>query len=239
MANETNQRRGILGRSFRVVITGVMALLTILVIAHFTWKYSGSNQWEKVIDKDGVTIYTLKAPGETLKRIRGVTHVKTTMNTAVAMMMQTSTEDCKSWFPNCTSLQAVQPWNPHDLTYIQLYRMKAFRPFAPREALLKGRASQDPVSKSVLVEFTASPDEVASDSCCYRISHMQNTWRFTPQADGLVEVENRMNVDLGLPYPMFNRFIPNALYRQLKRLPKQLDNPRFKQAKYETIKERT
>jgi hypothetical protein len=234
----SSKGKGGIGRVFRFLAATGGIILAVLVSAHFAWKYSGSNQWEKIIDKDGVQIYTLKAPGETLKRVRGVTHVKISMSGAVAMMMQTSSEDCRSWFPGCTSIQAVQPWNEKDLTYVQLYRLKAFKPFAPRETLLRGRASQDAVTKAVLIEFTASPDDLPQNACCYRVSHMQNTWRFTPLDNGLVEVENRMNVDLGLPYPMFNRFIPNALYRTLTRLPKQVDNVRWKQAKFDGIQER-
>ena len=85
----------------------------------------------------------------------------------------------------------------------------------------------------------AMPDELPQNSCCFRVAHMHNTWRFTPLDNGLVEVENRMNVDLGIPYFMFNRFIPSAMYRTLARLPKQVDNERWRQAKYDLIKERT
>jgi hypothetical protein len=237
--NTSIQPRRVLGTIFRVLAIGGALVLTILVAAHFAWKYSGSNQWEPVIDKDGIKIYTLKAPGEVVERVRGVTHVKTTLNAAVAMMMQTDTKACREWFPGCTSVQAIQPWNPEDLTYIHLYRLTAFRPFSPREWLLKARASQDPQTKSVLIEFLAVPDELPQNSCCFRVSHLHNTWRFTPLDNGLVEVENRQNVDLGIPYVMFNRFIPSAMYRVLARLPKYLEDDRLQQAKYDLIKEKS
>lgn len=237
MTTESTKSRGVIGKIFRVLLTGGAVIVTLLVVAHFAWKYSGSNQWEKVIEKDGVTVYTLKAPGDTVIRVKGVTQAKSTLSGAVAAMMQTSTQECRTWFPGCTSLDTVQPWNPNDLTYVQLYRMSAFKPFAPRETLLRARASQDAASKAVLVEFTASPDELPLNSCCYRVSHMQNTWRFTPVAKGVIQVENRMNVDFGLPYPMFNRFMPRGLYKQLTRMPKHLGRPEWQQAKFQGIVE--
>lgn len=237
MTTET-KKRGFLGKFFRVLMTGGAVIVTLLVIAHFAWKYSGSNEWEKVIEKDGVTVYTLKAPGDTVLRVKGITQAKSSLSGAVAAMMQTSTEECRTWFPGCTSLDTVQPWNPKDLTYVQLYRMSAFKPFAPRETLLRARASQDPATKTVIVEFTASPDELPLNSCCYRVSHMQNSWRFTPVSAGVIQVENRMNVDFGLPYPMFNRFMPRGLYRQMTKMDKHLGRPEWQQARYDGIVEK-
>lgn len=231
--------KGVLRRVFSALAIGWSIVLTIAVVAHFAWKYSGSNRWEPVIDKNGVKIYTLKAPGSVVKRFRGVTHVKTTMSAAVAIMMQTDTKDCSDWFSGCTSVQAVQPWNPQDLSYVHLFRLKAPPPFSARETLLKARASQDPQTKAVLIEFMAMPDDLPQNACCYRVSHMHNTWRYTPLDNGEVEVEVRMNVDLGLPYVIFNRFIPSGLYRTLSRLPAFLEDDRWQHFRYDQIKEKT
>ncbi len=225
-------------RIFKGLAVGMLVLLVIVNIVHFTWKNSGSGRWEQVIDKDGVKIYTLKSPGSVLKRVRGVTHVKTTLNAAVESMMQTSSKDCQSWFPGCQSVQTVKPWNPQDLTYVQLYRLNPKFPFSGREFLLKGKVTQDPQTKAVLIEFMAMPDELALNSCCFRVAHMHNSWRFTPQANGLVEVENRMNVDLGIPYFLFNRYTPGSLFRLLAPLQKYLDNDRWQHTKYDLIKEK-
>jgi hypothetical protein len=237
--NASIQPRRVLGKIFKVLAIGGPVILTILVAAHFAWKYSGSNQWEPVIDKNGVKIYTLKAPGHVVERIRGITHVKTTLNAAVESMIQTDSEDCADWFPGCTSIQAIQPWNPHDLTYTHLYRLKANPPFSAREVLIKAQVSQNPQTKAVLIEFMAMPDELPQNSCCFRLSHMHNTWRFTPLDNGQVEVEIRMNVDLGIPYVMFNGFTPGGLYGLLARLQEYLNNDRWQHARYDLIKEKS
>jgi hypothetical protein len=197
--------------------------------------YSGSNQWEPVINKNGIQVYTLKAPGSLVKRVRGVTHVKASMNTVASAMMSGTSEDCKKWFPGCSSIQSISSSGPQNQIF--MFRMKAFRPFAPREFLLKGRTSQDPRTKAVLIEFTAAPDELPQNACCYRVSHMANSWRFTPLDNGLVEVENRVNMDIGIPYFMFNRFIPGGQFRMLGRLQKYLDEK--KGATFAGIEEKT
>ncbi|HEX9981685.1 MAG TPA: hypothetical protein VGF69_00340 [Thermoanaerobaculia bacterium] len=227
-----------MAKAARFLFIAAVVLMVLATGAHFAWKYSGSNKWEKVIDKNGVTIYTLKAPGDVVQRVRGVTRVRTTMNAAVDSMMQTSSEDCSTWFPSCKSIAAIQPWNSQDLSYIHLFRLRARGPFDAREVLIKARATQNPVTKAVLIDFMAMPDDLPQNDCCYRVSHMHNTWSFTPLDNGQVEVENRMNVDMGLPYFMFNRFAPRAQYRLLHPLQKYLDNPRWQQARYPSIQER-
>jgi hypothetical protein len=60
----------ILGKLFRAVrrwfVPGALALLVLGGVAHLAWKASGSGQWQKVRDEDGVQVFTLKEPGATL-----------------------------------------------------------------------------------------------------------------------------------------------------------------------------
>jgi hypothetical protein len=232
--NATTRPRRIFRRIFKVLGIGGALLLFLAVVAHYMWMYSGSNQWEPAIDKNGIKIYTLKAPGNLVKRLRGVTRVKTTMNAAVSAMMSTDLSDCKEWFPRCGRAETLHQASPQDMTRVFLFSVP-FRPFPQREFMLKGRASQDPVTKAVLVEYNAVPDEVTQNACCYRITHMANSWRFTPLPDGWVEVENRVNMDIGVPYFMFNRFMPGGQFRMLGRLQKYLDKK--KDNKFEGIKD--
>ena len=236
MASEnSNKPKRLAVRIFKSLTIGGAVLLTLAVAAHLAYMYSGSGQWEKAIDKKGITIYTLKSPGSLVKRIKGVTRVRSTMNVAAAAMMSGSTEDCKEWFPGCSGVQTIQPWNPQDRIF--LFRVRAFRPFAPREFLIKGRTTQDPQTKAVLVEFTASPDEIPQNACCVRVARMANSWRFTPVGNGTVEVENRVNMDIGIPYFMFNRFMPGGQFRMLGRLQKYL--AKKKDATWEGIEEKS
>jgi hypothetical protein len=239
MTQENSKPKSLFRRIAKVVVIGWAVVLTLVVAIHLSWKYSGSNRWEPAIDQNGVKVYTLKAPGSVVKRIRGVTHVKTTLNAAVESMIQTDSKDCAEWFPGCQAVASIHPWNAQDMSYIQLFRLPPHPPFDAREVLIKAQVSQDPVSKAVLVEFTGMPDELPPDNCCYRLSHMQNSWRFTPLQNGEVEVENRMNVDLGIPYVMFNRFTPHAQYKLLANMQKFLDNDRWRHAKYDAIKEKS
>src|SRR5215468_1513549 len=102
---------------------GALTLIAILFISHLVWKSSGSNEWELKIDKGGVKVYTLKSPGSSLKRLRAVTRVKTTLNRAVAAMMDTDVQNCAEWIPGCVSSKSIEPWNAQGLYYTQFYQV--------------------------------------------------------------------------------------------------------------------
>jgi hypothetical protein len=218
---------------------GYTAVIVVvaLAIAHFAWKYSGSNTWEKVFEKNGVTVYALKEPGYTLKRFKAVTHVNTTLTRAVAAMASTDAEDCDEWAPGCKSEKAIQPFNAQDLTYTHLFRLAYPKPFAPREFLIHAHITQDMPSKSVLVDFHAEPDAIPHNDGYFRIPFLHNTWRFTPGQKGDVVVEATMNTDQGVPYVIVNKVVPYGLYDVCHNLQAFLDKPKWNNAKFAQIAE--
>ena len=169
MSQETPRKpRRVLRVIGKVLGYGGLLLVAALIVAHFAWKYSGSGQWELEINKKGVQVYSRKTPGTTLKDFRTVRRVKTTLHRAVAAMTSTDSEDCAEWSPGCVAKLTIQPWDPNKLTYVQLYRMDYPKPFKPREFLINAKVTQDPKTRTVLVDFTTQPDLVPRNACCPR-----------------------------------------------------------------------
>jgi hypothetical protein len=221
----------------KVLSFGSVLVIAVLIAAHLAWKYAGSNKWTLEIDKNGIKIYSLKAPGSVLKDWKAVRRVKLTLNRAVAAIMSTDNEDSVDWDPRSASVKAIQPFNSQDLTYIHLYRLDLPAPFSPREILVKGKASQDPKSKAVVVEFIARPNELPQNQCCVRITKFQHTWRFTTLGDGEIEVECVSRHDLKVPYVFVNRVAPGALYELFSRLPRLLNKEKWNDARFASISE--
>jgi hypothetical protein len=213
-----------------------LTLIVILSLAHFVWKSSGSNEWKLEIDKDGVKVYSLKPPGSSLKRIKGITRIKTTLNHAVAAMLDTDTENCAEWIRGCVISQSAEPWNAKDQYLIQFVRVNYPSPFSPREYLLKVQVTQDAKSKAVFVEFTAVPDLLPKNDCCFRVTHMRNSWRYTPLENGEIEVEHLEDVDHEIPYFQWNRMAPNSIHKLLSVLPKHLNKEKYQNSSFDFIK---
>jgi hypothetical protein len=221
----------------RVLLFGSALVIAILVAAHFAWKYSGSKEWKLEVDKNGVQVYSLKAPGSALKRFKAVRRVKTTLNRAVAEMISTDLDDCAEWMGTKCAIETIQPWNSQEMYHILLFRINYPSPFSPREFILKVQVSQDPQSKAVLVKYDSIPDMLPRNECCLRVENMHNSWRFTPLENGEVEAELQMNMDEGLPYFLVNRFIPGSLYEGFSVLEKRYNREKWLHAKLDLVKE--
>jgi hypothetical protein len=216
--NTTTRSRTVLNTVVKILSFGIAVVLVILVVAHFAWKYSGSNKWELALDKDGVKVYALKSPGSALKQFKAVTRIRTKLNSVVAAMTDTSSEACSEFVPGCTSGEILEPLTSQSQYFIQSYRVDFPRPFSPRDLVIKTQFSQDLQSKAVFVQCTALPDRLPRNACCFRVTNMHNSWRYTPLENGELEVEFLGNYDIGIPYPMFNRVIPGALHDLLLHL---------------------
>ena len=201
----------------KLLSIGALFLIALSFLSHWVWKTSGSNTWELQIDKDGAKVYALKAPGSSLKQYKGVTRVKTTLDRAVAAMMDTSMQNARDWGISCVDEKPVESWNSKDKYYIHFYRTTPpLFPYSPREFLLKTQFSQDLQSKAVSVEYIAVPSMLPQNDCCFRVENMHNRWRFTPLENGEIEIEFVQDKpqELGVTYLLVNRRAPYAMNKE-------------------------
>jgi hypothetical protein len=190
------------------------------------------------IDKDGVQVYAVKAPGSTLKHFRLVTHVKTSLNHVVAVFTDNSLDHCKEWLPSCTSSKPLELWNSQGLYTIIDYHMNLPLGFDPRQLILKYQFSQDPQTKALTIDVMAVPDMLPPDNCCVRITHYHNRWRWTPLKNGEVEVEIVEDFDPKLPYIMMNSRT-NYLWKFMSRVPLLLEKEQYSNESFNFILEPT
>ncbi|MGD0098633.1 MAG: START domain-containing protein, partial [Terracidiphilus sp.] len=193
----------------------VLVACAALFVAHITWKYSGSNKWELVIDRNGVKVYSLKTPGDVLKKFKMVRRVHTSMRQIVDVMSDTSLQHCTDWNPSCVAAQIIEPWQKdaksvHSLNY---YRLNLPSPFSPRDLVFREDISQDPQSKVLTVHLVTVPDRFPDNNCCVHVTHIDNEWRWTPVGNGQVELVLTDELDPRLPY-----FMTNARAEQLYKL---------------------
>jgi ribosome-associated toxin RatA of RatAB toxin-antitoxin module len=235
--NTISNRQKTLGKIARLLVQASLFALAILAVLHLVWKYSGSNKWTLEIDRDGKKVYSIKTPGTSLKHFKGTTRVRATLNTVVAAMLATDVEHCAEWIPGCSSERTVEPWSSQELALVHFYHVDYPSPFAPREFLLKEQVSQDPVSRATMVTFTAVPDKLPRNECCFRIAEMHNSWQFTPLKNGELEVEFVENFDQGMPYFLINQEMPDAVYDTLSLLPAYFSKTEWRNTKFDFIKE--
>jgi hypothetical protein len=221
-------------RLVRVVALASVALVALYVVASVAWRFSGSNQWELARDQDGVKVYTLKAPGSDLTQAKGVVQVRSTLGGLVKLMTDPSTCD-GSWCYDRRSIERVDDW----LEYVSFKTNLPF-PFQKREFVVRTQVHQDPRTKEILLEIAAAPDKAPPNDCCFRVTDMNNTWRFTPLENGLVEMEFINNSDVGgfMPNLLMNTQRPKRLAGALLAMQDMLYKKKYQDVKLDFIKEK-
>jgi len=228
------------GRIRKFLLRSVLALIVALTVAHFVWKNSGSSQWEKVGERNGVTVYAMKTPGTPLKKFKAVWKIRSKVSRFV-MWASDQNPDPKY------SMRAQAGHYDHriieehgDLRATWSTWKQPFGKYlTPRQFVVRVGFSQNPVTKTLLYAVTGEPEKIPLDDCCVRVPVMTNRWTVTPLKTGELEVEWFIDMDLGgaVPYVMQNAVLPKGLYRFPPRVQMLLDQERYKNAQYSWIQE--
>ncbi|MFC3195098.1 START domain-containing protein [Marinicella sediminis] len=199
----TAKKRSLIKRIFIYLGYLILALALLALVAKYVWRYSGDGHWKLEIDRDGVQVYSKKDSGSSLLKYKTIRRVNYPLQQLVASIKDTTLQNCKDWFPECISMETLKEWDPATLSHTHVWTMGFGEPLTPRDLVVEQKFTQDPVTKSALVEITAKPDLIPERDCCVRIPRMNNTWRYTPLENGEVEVEFVQDSDFGGMIPDF------------------------------------
>lgn len=228
------------GRIRRFLLRGVTILIAALIVAHFAWKYSGSNQWVKEGERKGVTVYSLKKPGSVTKKYKAVWKMRTKISRFV-MWASDVKPTTKHAMRNEVGLYDHRVLEEHaDLRATwSAWKVPFGRYLSPREFVARTQFSQNPVTKKLSYTVTGEPERLPPDACCVRIPLMINVWTLTPLKSGELQVEWFIDMELGgaMPYFAQNAFMSKGLYGFARRVQLFTEQEKYKNAKYDWIQE--
>jgi len=223
----------------KLLMYGTLTLVGIIFLSNLIYKMSGSNQWELEMEKNGVKIYTLKSPGSTITKVKGVVRWNKTLSEIMAPYLDEGIqENCGEWMPGCTEYKFVESFDPKLQRSITLTRFDFPFPFSPRELVLQGQITQDEQTKVLTMDNIAIPNAIPPKDGYVRVTHHANKWTLTPQENGEVIVEFIVDADMGGFFPDFLSAIagPNMVYEALAKLyPPLLE--KYENAKIDFIEE--
>ena len=218
----------------KFVVWGVTLTIITFFAAHVAWKFSGSGEWKIEFDRgDGVTIYSLKLPGETAKKFKGTVKLRSALSPIVAAMYDpTVCEDM-----GCYKVKFFDEPTP-------AWRFSTFRfdfPlfFNTREYVVMTTAHQDPRTLRVQITIAAAADALPPDSCCVRVRHMYNTVRLTPLNSGEVFVEYSVDLNEGglIPTYLLNIIRPEFIHATLSGMQELVDREKYSDVQFDFIQE--
>lgn len=217
----------------RLSIAIILLLMLGLFVASLVWRFSGSNEWEFLDERNGVRVYTLKAPGSDIEQVKGVTVVTATLGSLVKFMQDPDVCDDIG----CLASRMVERVDDQVQYYYFSYDLPLR--FKTRDFAVKTQFYQNPNTKQINLEFDAIPDKVPTEDCCFRVTEMNNTWKFTPVGDGKVEIEYIVNMNEGgfLPTFLINMEHRNLMFGVMPKLEKWVSRQKYQGAKYDFVEE--
>lgn len=214
---------------------GAVALAIILLIAHFIWNGSGSNQWDLAVDKNGVKVWTLKSPGYNLVRVKATVRVKSKM--AGMTKLLEDLESCvDAYCYDAKEVRTIPSLPGHAATYS---RFKFDIPgLKTRDYILFAEHYQDPVTKKLEINVISAPDALPRDACCVRVTHLHNNWKLTPLKNNEIDIEFTQDTDLGgLPYVLANIALKEGMYKVMHEMQDLMNKDRYRNARVDYIQE--
>lgn len=221
----------------KVFVPGMLGLVALGTIVHFTWKASGSNQWTLARDEGGIQIYTLKQPGSTLLKFRGTTRVKTSLASSVFLFRGDEATNDDFGGKNFKLFERVETASLY-MAYFKVEQpMPA--PFATRELVCLLNYAQNQKTGEVLINVQAAPSKLAPTPDTTRVTHLNNMFRLTPLPNGEVEWEITGDVDMGLSYPLANLAMPGFMFQGLRDQRKLVLTEKYQKARLASVQEIT
>jgi len=233
MVSDKSAKSGLFKKMLKIVFGIFFSLSLVIFLWQTIWKMSGSNQWELIRQEQGIEVYSLKAPGSSLKQIRAKVRVKASMASIVSFFQDQST--CPEF--GCLEAEIIEQVSPQ--LYYSSFKYPLPFNLGVREFVVKSVYYQDPVNKEVHYYHTAAPEMKPLDDCCFRVTDFYVLWRFTPVGKGEVELEMKRDFDLGgfMPDLLLNQNFPGGAYNLLARLQGFLDREKYQGAAFDFIRE--
>jgi hypothetical protein len=193
----------------RPVLLVALGIVGALGLMQLTYTFSGSGKWEFMEQRQGITVYLKKVPGENMKKFLAVFRIKSTLNQATAFLQDDNSEVADVGFYDNHLLK-----QQGSLIRWTTWKMRMPRYMSDRQFVVRHAFSQDPKTKEVLYTLDGTPNMIPEDKCCVRVKRMANSWRLVPLGNGEVEVHWVIDVDVGgwVPYFMLNRHFAYEMF---------------------------
>ncbi|MBC9915646.1 hypothetical protein [Chitinophaga varians] len=222
------------GPTWYLIVAEVFLVTVILSVSHVLWKHSGTGEWKLHSSKKGITVHTLKVPGETWLKIKVTGKLWARLASILTLMRNPDAAEDVGMFDS----YYLDGSDPRLVYYT--FKQKLFPPFKHREFVVKSEFSQDPDTREMRFNFVAAPDKLPLNKKVFRITKMHNRWRYTPLESGGVEYEFIYDaVDPGgnFPYALANWLIPAMLPMAFTKMPKILYKEKYLNASVDYIQE--
>lgn len=209
----------------------LIPLLSILCLIYA----DGKAEFTVEKEKNGVKVFTRKIEGSALKEFKGVTSIKTSLTSLVALM--NDTDSYTQWLHECTAAKLVQAINLKErITYTVIH---APWPVSDRDTVTYSKISQDPKTKIVTIYLKGMADKYPAQSGKVRVPSLKGFWQFIPNKNGYVTVIYQLHSEPGgsIPDAIANSTTTDIPYNTLLNMHRVVKQEKFQTAKIPEVVE--
>lgn len=221
----------------RILAYGSVGLGLLLLLSHFVWVASGSNQWVLDRDADGIKLWTMKSPGSGLIQVKA----EVTMTTKLAGMvklLEELDESADAFTRDAKVIREIESTPGHRAMYSRFILDFPVPGVAPRDYILFSERFQDPGTKKLEINLMAAPDMMPRDPCCVRVTHLHNNWKLTPLKNGDLNVVFTQDTDDGgIPYVFQNILLKEGTIMILDHMRGLMKQDKYQNAQVASIQE--
>jgi len=191
--------------------------------------------WMLAKDQQGVKIYTRQVQGIDFKAFKGVTTIKTSLSSLVALVMDAQASP--DWMKNCSQSKLLKQVNAKECFTYSL--SKAPWPVKDRDSIIHHVISQAKGTRAVTIKQVGKPDYIKENKDILRVKRIEGFWRFTPRKDGHVDVVYQALSDPGgaIPVWLVNSMLVAQPYETLLKMQKVVQREKYQKAKLAFIVE--
>ena len=180
---------------FHLALLGPLCSLISLAI---TWP-AQANAWELLLEDENLRVQQRPYAGSALNEIKGVTHVKASLNAVMALLKDAQFNH--QWVYRSGGASILEE-NGYAQAYVYGI-VDAPWPMRDRDTVVRFDYRQQPDTHIITITITNFPDFIASKDDFVRVPDFGGYWELRPEKEGWVEVTYQVYGDPGGLIPVW------------------------------------
>jgi hypothetical protein len=177
-----------------------MQLIKVTLIFFLSGLLTGDSipaKWTLKKYQNGIAVYTRMSESSTLKEVRCVNTVHSSLSAIVALLKDA--DNCPEWIYACSESKILKMIS--NTEQYQYLVTDVPMPFSDRDIVTDQKITQDPKTKVVTIKSMSMPKYYPVQENRVRVEDFHSQYTLTPLADGNVYVEFELYVDPGGAVP--------------------------------------
>lgn len=172
--------------------------------------------WELVNSEDGIEVYTRTTASSSVKQIRIVCLVKSSMETITNFMLNASLYS--SWVYKCDSSRLIKKVNNNEFSYYITINFPF--PLDDRDLYVNSTNFIDPVTGIYYARSIKGEPESTQNNEYVHISEFESSWKISPLENGNLQIDYKVLSNPGgeIPTWLVNLAITKGPTETMKRL---------------------